>query len=375
MECIAKEKRKLLYFVWSPPWHLKMYIWTYIFDIFGQFIWHISWHGIWHSIRHISWHGISYIFWHSIWHSIWHIIFWHSIRHSFWHIPWHSIWHARHSTWHIFWHSTWHSIWHIFSHSIWHSIWHIFWHSTWHSIWHSFIWHSIWALYLSYILEFYLAVEVQQCPLHSGGPRLRSVPTGLPLGSGGPGWGPAVPLDSRGSWLRSSSAHWYGEMVVEVQRRPRERTVEVQQCPLRSGVGEEATRRGGEGGGEEKLGRVMLKSNNLHLAGGEKWRLSRCCLSGWCIFPWYFLWFLKIDSFSLATARDFASVHSIDDFSTCANWQPLHTFAVNSNMPAFKKHDLYWWSSPFQRTYATEVRKASCLSWWQLNLRNHIKTL
>ena len=36
----------------------------------------------------------------------------------------------------------------------------------------------------------------------------------------------------------------------------------------------------------------------------KKSRLSRCCLSEWCVFPGYFLWFLKIDSFSLATARD-----------------------------------------------------------------------
>ena len=31
----------------------------------------------------------------------------------------------------LFWHILWHFIWHIFSHSIWHSIWHIFWHSIW----------------------------------------------------------------------------------------------------------------------------------------------------------------------------------------------------------------------------------------------------
>ena len=51
-------------------------------------------------------------------------------------------------------------------------------------------------------------------------------------------------------------------MVVEVQRRP-----------LKSGAGEEARRRGGE---EEKkrkkkeTRRAMSKSNNPHLAGGEK---------------------------------------------------------------------------------------------------------
>ena len=40
------------------------------------------------------------------------------------------------------------------------------------------------------------------------------------------------------------------------------------QCPLRSGAGEDARRRGGEG--EEEGAESFLKSNNLHLAGGEK---------------------------------------------------------------------------------------------------------
>jgi len=40
---------KILYFEWSPPWHL-----------------------FWHSFQHSIWH----LFWHSFWHSIWHM-FWH----------------------------------------------------------------------------------------------------------------------------------------------------------------------------------------------------------------------------------------------------------------------------------------------------------
>ena len=58
-----------------------------------------------------------------------------------------------HSIWHLFWHLIWHlsSIYSgifsgILSDSFWYSIWHLFWHSFWHlfcgSIWH-FIWHSI----------------------------------------------------------------------------------------------------------------------------------------------------------------------------------------------------------------------------------------
>ena len=90
------------------------------------------------------------------------------------------------------------------------------------------------AFYLADILTFYLAiflaVEVQQCPLLSGGPR-----------------------------LRSSTAHWYREIVVDMFRSSGahwdwELAVEVQQCPLRSGAGKEARRRGGEE--EEKGGGV-----------------------------------------------------------------------------------------------------------------------
>ena len=70
-----------------------------------------------------------------------------------------------------------------------------------------------------FYLAFNLAVQVQQSPLDSGRPPAWSpaVPTGL-------GRPPVEvhrrPLDSRGPRLRSSSAHWYRKMVVQVQRRP-----------------------------------------------------------------------------------------------------------------------------------------------------------
>ena len=103
---------------------------------------------------------------------------------------------------------------------MWHSMWHSFWHSIWHSFWHS-IWHSIWHIF------WHLS------------------------------WGPAVPTDI-GRWLlRSSGAHWDRELAVEVQ-----------QCPLRSGAGEEARRRRRRR--RRKARRAILKSNNPHLAGGEQ---------------------------------------------------------------------------------------------------------
>ena len=81
----------------------------------------------------------------------------------------------------------------------------MFWHSIRQSIWHIYLAFFHLAFYLAFILAFYLTVEVQQCPLGWGGPR-----------------------------LRSSGAHW-------------------DRCPLRSG----AARSGG--GGEEEGVESYLK--------------------------------------------------------------------------------------------------------------------
>ena len=174
---------KLLYFEWSPPWHLSICYWQ--------------------------------IFWHSIWH-----IFWHSIRHSIWHI-----------FWHIFWYIFWHSIWHIF----WHSIWYIFWHSIWHSIWHIF-WHSICPLRSSsahwagevpgwgpavHTALGKSQVEVQRCTLGWAGPRLRS--SGAHWAETVPGWGPAVHTELE---VQRCTLSWAG---------PRLRS----QCTLNREVGKE----------------------------------------------------------------------------------------------------------------------------------------
>ena len=184
---------------------------------------------------------IFYIFRQFIWHSIWHIF-----SHPIWHMSWHCLWQ---SICHIFWHSIRHSVWHsilsdicpgmvygslsdiyscilsdinsdilsgilsdIYSGILSEIHWNSLWHSIWHSIWHSF-WHSTWHI-------FYLAVEVQRCPLDSRGPWLRS--SGAHWAREVAGWGPAVPTAIR-SWQR----------------------------------GEEARR-------------AMLKSNKTHLVGGEK---------------------------------------------------------------------------------------------------------
>ena len=280
-----KQKKQILHFEWSPPWHWYIfllanllafyltyllafylafylayllafylafylaYLLAYLLANLLAFYWHIFWHSIWH----IFWHSIWHIFWHSIWHSIWHI-FWH----MFWHIFWHSIWQIFwHSIWHIFWHSIWHIFWHSIWHIFWHSIWHIFWHSIWHSIWHIF-WHSIWPLRSgSAHWDLELVVEAWQCPLRPGSR----------------GWGPAVPTAIWKSRLRSGSAHCNLEVPVEVR-----------QCPLGSwarGGGPAVptaiwtARRRRRRRWRRRMRRrrrrtALIKSNNPHLAGGEK---------------------------------------------------------------------------------------------------------
>ena len=135
------------------------------------------------------------------------------------------------------------------------------------------------AFYLAYLL--YLAVEVQRCSLSSEGPRLRS--SGAHWARRVPGWGPAVlgrsqvevqrcSLSSESPRLRSSGAQCAQTLAVEVQ-----------QCPLRAEVGEELGEElasGSEhGSGCKRWWRrswrrrtTLIKSNNPHLAGGEKER-------------------------------------------------------------------------------------------------------
>ena len=98
------------------------------------------------------------------------------------------------------------------------------------------------AFYLAYLLAFYLAVEVQRCSLSSEGPRLRS--SGAHSTRQVPGWGPAVPSALRPLQLRSSSAHCARKLAKSLAKS--------WQCGSEHGSG---GRGGGgeEGGGEEQL--------------------------------------------------------------------------------------------------------------------------
>ena len=157
--------------------------------------------------------------------------------------------------------------------SIWHSIWHVFWHSIWHIFWQSIchiFWHSIWHIYLAFSLAFYialfLAVEV----------RLRS---GEAHSIGG--WGPARPTALRISAVevrrgpqRSDSRRLTGRWGL-ARITAIELADEIRRGPLRSRAEEEKEGRKGrreKGGRKERRSRASdIRSNNPHLAGGEKW--------------------------------------------------------------------------------------------------------
>ena len=163
------QKVKLLEFVWSPPWHFKMYTWTYILSIRTIYLTY----SLTFYLAYILASYLTYVLAFYLAVYLTYIL---------------KFYLAFYLTFYL-------------------------------TFYLAFYLAFFLASYPAFYLAFYLAVEVQQCPLGSGGPRLRS--------SGGhwarevPGWGPAVPTrDSRGPQLRSSSSHWYREMVVEVQRRP-----------------------------------------------------------------------------------------------------------------------------------------------------------
>ena len=131
------------------------------------------------------------------------------------------------------------------------------------------------TFYLACLPAFYLAFEVQRCALSSEGPRLR--PSGAHWARQVPGWGPAVRTELGRSqvevqrcalsWesprLGSSSAHWAPKLAKSLAKS--------WQGNSGRGSGGRGGRRGGGGrGGGEGRRTTLIKSNNPHLAGGEK---------------------------------------------------------------------------------------------------------
>ena len=157
-------KRKILYFVWPPPWHLYALLLAnllaFLSDISSDIL---------SGILSGKSSGIL------------------SGKSS-------GILSGKHSGTFI-----WHTFWHIF----WHFIWRIFWHCIWHAIWRSMAY--LLAFYLDVEVQRWSQVEVQRCSLSSAGPRLRS--SGAHWARRVPGWGPAVLTE-------------LGRSQVEVQRCP-----------------------------------------------------------------------------------------------------------------------------------------------------------
>ena len=113
-----------------------------------------------------------------------------------------------------------------------------------------------------------VAVEVRQCRLLSGsrgwGPAVPTATWKSRLGSRG--WGPAVPTGIWSSRWRSGSAHWDLELAVEVRL-----------CPPGIWTARRTRRRWRRRRRRRRT--ALIKSNNPHLAGGEKiptYDFSKC---------------------------------------------------------------------------------------------------
>ena len=211
------------------------------------------------------------------------------------------------SIWHVFWHS----IWQIF----WHSIWQIFWHSIWHIFWHSILsgifsgilygfvsgrWgpeksgeaHSAqtlagWSPAMPTVRRI-SPVEVRRGPQRSDSRRLKSGKAHSAPNLAG--WSPARPTALRLSpvevrrgplWSRAGrrgparlTAIKSWQMMSGEDHCDQDLADEVRRGPLRSRAGRwgPARRRKEEGGWRRRRrSRASdIKSNNLHLARGEK---------------------------------------------------------------------------------------------------------
>ena len=106
---------------------------------------------------------------------------------------------------------------------------------------------NLMEFYLAYILAFYLAVEAQRCTLSWAGPRLRLRSGGAHWAGKVPGWGPAVHTELGRSQVEVQ------QCTLEKRRRRRRRTKRRRRRRRRT----------------RRRTTALIKSNNPHLAGGE----------------------------------------------------------------------------------------------------------
>ena len=242
---------KLLYFEWSPPWHLSICYW----QIFLHSIWHIFWHSIRHSIWHIFWHIFWYIFWHVFWHSIWHLLadvlayllafylafylayllayylanllgFYLAYLVAVYLISYLAFYLAYLLAFYLAYLLAFYLVC-LLAFYLAYLL--AFYLAYLMEFYLAYLLAFHLTFYLAYLLAFYLPVEVQQCTLSWGGPRLRS--SGAHCAGQIPGWGPAVHTGLGRSQvevtelrrslvevqrctlsLRSSGAHWAGQV-------------------------------------------------------------------------------------------------------------------------------------------------------------------
>ena len=175
------------------------------------------------------------------------------------------------------------------------------------------------------------------------------------LGVDGRGWGPAgntgrgYPRLRSGrehwrwwSWLRSGREHWAWMVVVEVRQRPL--CVEGRSW---AGGGEEERR-----WGEEEEQATDIKSNNPHLAGGEKKQHSQCICES---VQWYAillpLFAYHKTPFGTSQNRTGSSNGFLIGFSACyplqgkflSRFLPLQVTTVHGSWPSQYLKTIFCW--------------------------------
>ena len=172
---------------------------------------------------------------------------------------------------------------------------------------------------------------------------------------GVPGWGPVVPTVTRRWLLRSSGAHWDRELAVEAQ-----------QCPLRSGAGEEA--RGRRRRRRRKARRAISKSNNPHLAGGESMLFSTMAQTANDCFSGAIIWDIEISSSEVVnpveTQRQGSTPHWESGKDECMS--KVHLRATLSLLPTPKKlvfGTRMYSARPGNQTWLENHRTSKVYSW------------
>ena len=159
--------KKILYFVWSPPWHLYIlllanllaFYLTYFlaFDLAFYLAYLLAFYLAYlladvlaYLLAYVLAYLLAYLLAYVLAYLLaFHLAFYLAYLlayylanllafHLAFYLAYLLAYYLGQICWHSIWQTFWHFIWHIFWHSSWHSIWHSIWHTFWHSIWHIF---------------------------------------------------------------------------------------------------------------------------------------------------------------------------------------------------------------------------------------------